>query len=138
MPDILSPTSEADAAEMIRAAAADGRSLAIRGGATRSLTAPGEGATLLSTSGLSGITAYEPAEMTMTALAGTPMAEIEAALASHRQMLAFDPSICGPFSAQRRNHHRRRLRDQCGRPAPFRGGGGARQPARRAFRQWQR
>ena len=45
----------------------------------------------LSTSGLSGIIAYNPAEMVMTANAGTPLAEIEAALASHRQMLAFEP-----------------------------------------------
>ncbi|WP_377293027.1 FAD-binding protein [Rhizobium sp. SG2393] len=96
MPDMLNPTSEAEAAEMIRAAAADGRALAIRGGGTRSMRVAGEGATILSTSGLTGITAYEPAEMTMTARAGTPLAEIEAALAAHRQMLAFEPHDLRP------------------------------------------
>jgi len=45
----------------------------------------------LSTLGLSGITAYEPSELYVSALAGTPLAELEAALLENRQRLAFEP-----------------------------------------------
>jgi glycolate oxidase FAD binding subunit len=40
---------------------------------------------------LSGISAYEPEELILTAAAATPMAEIEAAIAAKGQMLAFEP-----------------------------------------------
>ena len=42
-----------------------------------------------------GIVNYEPTELVLTARAGTPLAEIEAALASKRQMLAFEPPHFG-------------------------------------------
>ena len=42
-------------------------------------------------SGLSGITLYEPEELVLSAWAGTPLAEIEAAIAERGQMLAFEP-----------------------------------------------
>ncbi|HUU35635.1 MAG TPA: FAD-binding protein [Vicinamibacterales bacterium] len=42
--------------------------------------------------GLRGIGAYDPAECVLTALAGTPVADIEAALAAHQQYLPFDPT----------------------------------------------
>lgn len=38
-----------------------------------------------------GIVEYEPAEMVMTVKSGTPVAEVEAALAANRQMMAFEP-----------------------------------------------
>jgi glycolate oxidase FAD binding subunit len=41
--------------------------------------------------GLSGIVDYDPAELTFTALAGTPVRDVVAALAAHRQHLPFDP-----------------------------------------------
>lgn len=47
----------------------------------------------LDLSGLSGILEYDPAELTLTALAGTPVREIEAALAEHGQYLPFDPPL---------------------------------------------
>ena len=46
---------------------------------------------MLSTGGLSGITLYEPGALTLVAQAGTPLAEIEAALAAEGQRLAFEP-----------------------------------------------
>lgn len=49
----------------------------------------------LSTLALSGITAYEPSELFVSALAGTPLSELEAALAAHRQCLAFEPPRFG-------------------------------------------
>lgn len=89
---MLTPQSEAEAAEIVLSAARSGRPLAIKGNGTRS----GFGnkvvvdATLSSRS-LSGITAYNPAEMVLSAKAGTPVAEIEAAVAEHGQSLAFEP-----------------------------------------------
>lgn len=62
--------------------------LSIRGGNTRGMA--GQGAAL-SVAGLSGITLYEPGALTMVAQAGTPLAEIEAALAQDNQRLAFEP-----------------------------------------------
>src|SRR5699024_539472 len=44
---------------------------------------------------LTGIVSYEPTEMVLTALAGTPLAEIEAALAANNQRLAFEPPRFG-------------------------------------------
>lgn len=42
-----------------------------------------------------GIISYEPTELVVTARAGTPISEIEAALAQHGQMLAFEPPHFG-------------------------------------------
>jgi glycolate oxidase FAD binding subunit len=49
-----------------------------------------EGAAL-SVAGLSGITLYEPGALTLVARAGTPLEEVEAALAAEGQRLAFEP-----------------------------------------------
>lgn len=47
----------------------------------------------LSTARLSGIVEYEPDEFTFTALAGTPVKEVAAALAERGQYLPFDPML---------------------------------------------
>lgn len=62
--------------------------LVVKAGGTRAIAAPGE---VLSVAGLSGITLYEPGALTMVAQAGTPVSEIEAALAEQNQRLAFEP-----------------------------------------------
>jgi glycolate oxidase FAD binding subunit len=49
------------------------------------------GCAALTLCGLSGIVEYDPGELTFTALAGTPLAEIGAALARRGQYLPFDP-----------------------------------------------
>jgi len=87
MLDANAPDSEAAIAEAIREA--DGP-LAIVGGGTRPVGGPREGERL-STAGLSGITLYEPGALTLVAKAGTPLAEIEAALAAEGQGLPFEP-----------------------------------------------
>ncbi len=43
-----------------------------------------------------GIVHYEPSELIITARAGTPLVEIETALAAHGQMLPFEPPHFGP------------------------------------------
>ncbi len=82
---MMRPETEAELAEMIRAANGP---LSVRGGGTRGVAPVGEA---LSTAGLSGVTLYEPGALTLVAQAGTPVAEIEAALASENQRLAFEP-----------------------------------------------
>ncbi|MFO1436021.1 MAG: FAD-binding protein [Gammaproteobacteria bacterium] len=49
----------------------------------------------LATTDLRGVVAYEPSELVITALAGTPLGEIEAVLAERGQMLAFEPPHFG-------------------------------------------
>jgi glycolate oxidase FAD binding subunit len=44
---------------------------------------------------LAGISSYEPTELVVTVRAGTPLAELEAALAERRQHLAFEPPRLG-------------------------------------------
>ncbi|MCO5733162.1 glycolate oxidase subunit GlcE [Rhizobium sp. SSA_523] len=89
---LLVPTTEGEAADMVRAAAAAGRRLAIAGGHTRSgFGHAAKAEAMLRTAGLAGIVAYDPAEMVMTVKAGTPVAEVEEALAENGQMLSFEP-----------------------------------------------
>ena len=84
------PETEAELAGLIREAGAQGGGFAIRGGGTRAGLAA-EGAARLSTVGLSGISLYEPGALTLVVRAGTPLAEVEAALASEGQVLPFEP-----------------------------------------------
>ena len=63
------------------------------GGTKPALSAAPEGVARLDMTGLSGIIEYEPDEYTFTALAGTPLAEVQAALAKHGQYLPFDPPL---------------------------------------------
>ena len=89
---LLAPPDEAAIAEAIRAAAAAREPLAIEGSGTkRALLRPVQAARLLSTRALTGITLYRPTELVISARAGTPLAEIEAAVAEKGQMLAPEP-----------------------------------------------
>ncbi|TXH81354.1 MAG: FAD-binding protein [Rhizobium sp.] len=86
------PATEAEAASIISDHAAHGAALAIVGGNTRSGFGNAVASdAVLSSRGLAGIVAYNPGEMVMTARTGTPVAEIEAALAEGGQMMAFEP-----------------------------------------------
>src|SRR5688572_17625647 len=51
---------------------------------------------MVSTDRLSGILSYEPSELVLAAGAGTPIAEVEQALAECGQQLAFEPIDLGP------------------------------------------
>jgi glycolate oxidase FAD binding subunit len=88
----FAPSTEAETAEAVIAARSARRPFAIRGGGTRlALGRPPESEDVLSTEKLRGITLYEPAELVIAARSGTPLAEIEAQLAEHRQRLPFEP-----------------------------------------------
>lgn len=89
---MLIPTTEVEAAEIIRAHAAQAKPLSIMGGNTRSGYGNSvETDAILRSTGLSGIVSYNPGELVMTARAGTPVGEIDAALAANGQMMAFEP-----------------------------------------------
>ena len=92
MMQVLAPETEAQACEAIASARADKRTLEIVGGGTRSgLGRPVNADCVLSTQSLRGITLYEPAELVVSAWAGTPLREIEALLAGKQQILPFEP-----------------------------------------------
>jgi glycolate oxidase FAD binding subunit len=82
-------------AEAIRAAAADGRPVRIRGGGTKDFYGQSLDGEILDTRGYAGIVAYDPTELVVTVRGGTPLAELEAALREKRQMLAFEPPHFG-------------------------------------------
>jgi glycolate oxidase FAD binding subunit len=79
--------------ETIRAAAAEKAPLRIRGAGTKNFFGePLNGALpVLDTRSHSGIVSYEPSELVITVKAGTPLAEVEAALTEKGQCFAFEP-----------------------------------------------
>ena len=81
--------------ERIRAAAERGTPLRIRGGGSKDFYGERLEGELLETAPLAGITSYEPTELVVTALAGTPLAQLEAALAERGQCLPFEPPHFG-------------------------------------------
>ena len=85
-------TSSLDAiVERIKTAASTGTPLRIRGGGTKDFYGQSLQGEILDTTSLNGITSYEPSELVVTVKAGTPLAELEAALAEKNQCLPFEP-----------------------------------------------
>jgi glycolate oxidase FAD binding subunit len=80
--------------ERIAAATAE-QPLCIRGGGSKDFYGETPRGEILDTRGHCGITAYEPTELVITARCGTPLAEIEAALATQNQFLPFEPPHFG-------------------------------------------
>jgi glycolate oxidase FAD binding subunit len=82
--------------EQIRQAAAEHKPLRLCGGGSKNFygnVAQGE---IVDTRACTGIVDYQPTELVLVARAGTPLAEVEAELAAHGQMLAFEPPHFGP------------------------------------------
>lgn len=77
------------------AAASSDKPLCIRGGGSKDFYGEVPRGEVLDTLGHAGIIAYEPTELVITARCGTPLAEIEAALAEQNQFLAFEPPHFG-------------------------------------------
>lgn len=69
--------------------------LRLRGGGSKDFYGGPPAGAVLDTRGYAGIVHYEPDELVVTARCGTPLAELEAALAERRQCLAFAPPHFG-------------------------------------------
>jgi glycolate oxidase FAD binding subunit len=87
-----------DLIERVRAARADGTTLDIRGGGTKAWYGEAPAGEPLATGALRGISSYEPSELVVTVRAGTPLPELEAALAEKGQCLPFEPPRFGAAS----------------------------------------
>lgn len=70
-----------------------GRVLPVGGATKPALSGSVDGLARLDVSGLRGIVDYDPGELTLTARAGTPVADVSCALAEHGQYLPFDPPL---------------------------------------------
>ena len=81
--------------DQVLAAAASETALRIVGGDTKAFLGRATAGEPLVTREHSGIVNYEPTELVITARAGTPLAEIEAALDAHNQILGFEPPHLG-------------------------------------------
>lgn len=81
--------------ERIRAAAAARRALRVRAGGSKDFYGGAPAGEPLDLSTLSGITHCEPTELVIAARAGTRLAEVEALLGTHGQMLACEPPAFG-------------------------------------------
>jgi glycolate oxidase FAD binding subunit len=86
----------ADLVERIRAAAARGAPLRIRGGGSKDFYGESLQGELLETSALAGIVSYEPTELVVTVRAGTRLAQLEQLLAASGQAMPFEPPHFGP------------------------------------------
>ena len=82
--------------DQVREASARRAPLRIVGGDTKRFYGRAIDGQALETRGHRGILRHDPAELVLTARSGTPLAEIEAALASKGQRLPFEPPHFGP------------------------------------------
>lgn len=100
------PEREDQVVELVQWALSAKRRVAVQGlGSKAGFGYACEADDTISTAHLSGILAYEPAELVMKALPGTPLLEIEQALAAHQQHLAFEPILLGRLYNGGQAHH---------------------------------
>ena len=86
------PRDEQDASIIIREAAAAGTLLNVSGNGTKApMGRPNQTEASISSSALTGITLYEPAELVISARSGTPVLEVMRVLAAKGQELPFEP-----------------------------------------------
>lgn len=84
--------------DQVRAASASRQPLRIVGGDTKAFYGQIGSGQPLHTSSWTGITSHEPTELVVTVRAGTPLADLEAALAEKGQCLPFEPPCFGRAS----------------------------------------
>ncbi len=89
----LSPASLDELQQVV--AASMPAPMRVAGAGTKARATAGDDAQVLDLRRLSGIVSYNPAECVFTALAGTPVADIDHALSAHAQYLPFDPTHVG-------------------------------------------
>lgn len=94
------PMDENELVDAIAGAGASGTRLAISCGGSKADVGRRVDAQPLSMAGIAGIVDYDPAELVLTVRPGTPLAEVQALVASQRQMLAFEPYDHGPIFAR--------------------------------------
>ncbi len=98
MTDTLRPRDAKEVEEAVRWALSEEKPLELVGqGTKRALGRPSQTDVTLDLSDLTGVAIYEPAELILSAQAGTPLGEIEALLAQNNQELAFEPIDYGPL-----------------------------------------
>jgi glycolate oxidase FAD binding subunit len=98
MTDVLKPRDAKEVEDAVRWALNADKALELVGlGSKRAIGRPSQTDLTLDLSGLAGVTLYEPAELVLSAKAGTPLAEIEKLLAENHQALAFEPMDYGPL-----------------------------------------
>jgi glycolate dehydrogenase FAD-binding subunit len=96
--DILQPRDAKEVEEAVRWALGGERALEIVGhGSKRAIGRPSQTDLTLDMSVVTGVTLYEPAELVLSARAGTPIAEIEKLLDENGQQLGFEPLDYGPL-----------------------------------------
>ena len=88
---MAAPTGLDELAAAVGQAAAERTPLRLRGGGSKDFYGGLLAGDVLELAGYRGIVAYEPTELYVTARCGTPLAEVEAALAEQGQMLACEP-----------------------------------------------
>ena len=92
MAESWKPATAEQTRDAIRWAAAEGMPLElVGGGSKRSFGRPVQADGTLDLSALAGISVYEPEELVLSAGPGTPLAEIEEALSTNGQLMAFEP-----------------------------------------------
>jgi len=84
-----------DHVEEFRSRILERKPLRLRGGGSKDFYGGPLAGDVLDTRGYSGIVAYEPAELVITARAGTKLAEIKSALVTRRQGIACEPPHFG-------------------------------------------
>ncbi|MER9527638.1 FAD-binding protein [Mesorhizobium sp. M0292] len=94
----FTPTSSTEVLSTVQWAAAEESPLETIGhGSKRGIGRPQQSEHTLDLSKLTGVTLYEPAELVLSAKAGTPLSDIESLLAENGQQLAFEPMDYGPL-----------------------------------------
>src|SRR5215467_6578434 len=98
MADTLKPGDGKEVEDVVRWALDHDKPLDLAGRGTKyGIGRPSQTDLTLDLSGLAGVTLYEPAELVLSARAGTPVSEIEVLLDKHNQEFAFEPIDYGPL-----------------------------------------
>jgi glycolate oxidase FAD binding subunit len=96
--ETVKPRDPAEVEAAIRWAYTEGKALELVGrGTKRAIGRAAQWDMTLDLSGFTGVTMYEPAELVLSAKAGTALADVEVLLAANDQELAFEPMDYGPL-----------------------------------------
>ena len=92
----MTDTALAALVERVKTARAAKTPLCLRGGGSKDFYGGPPLGEPLELGALAGISSHEPSELVVTVRAGTPLAELESALAAHGQCLPFEPPRFAP------------------------------------------